>query len=594
MEIRQVSSLPPIEATEISFDIETTTGGKAGSKQEISSDPYQDRIVALQVSDGNTVWILKNNFISAIPLLTNPTIRKIGQNLSFDIAFLKHHLGGIEITNVYDTLMAERMLTSGLFGVENSLDAILSRRLGVFVDKTIRKQFNTHQGDFTQEQLNYMAADVIHLHKIRELQIAEISRAGMGKVLALENAVVPIIAQMELDGVCLDRDLWKKHEQWYRNRMEQIKLRVCQYLDIPYQNSFFGGVEIGINLSSSDQIKTMLASLGYPMASTRENLLQDALIELDKGSITHTFISDLLEWRGWGKMLGYAYDEFVNPITGRVHPNWNQQGAQTGRLSCSEPNVQQAKAYPDDPDEPNTREIFPPDEGEVYVVGDFAQQEPRVLAEISGDERMQEAARMSDMYVGAGREVYKREIGKKDPERQRIKTGMLAHFYGASFRKIAYTLGVSEDEAKDFQFRLNQAFPKAKQWGDRQVQHVVQHGYMTSIIGRRCWVKEAMGAAKEDMWHYRNQALNGPMQMTGADMGKEAMRRFYVWRLDSGYTQAKIRMAVHDELVVSCPVDDADIVQYNMEQAMISAMESMCPNVKAEIEVSVKERWTKG
>lgn len=593
MEIYQVSSLPPLDAPIIAFDIETTTKGKAGSKR-VSADPYQDRIVSLQISDGNNVWIMRNNYVSAIPLLSNPEIKKVGQNLAFDIGFLKHHLGGIEISNVHDTLMAERMLTSGLLGVENGLDDILSRRLGIFTDKSIRSQFSDHRGEFTQEQLEYMATDVAHLLKIRELQLADISKAGMGKVLALENAVVPIVAQMQLDGIGLDRELWQQHVQWYKNRMEQIKLRVCQYLDIPYQDSLFGGVEIGINLSSSDQVKAMLNKLGCPMDSTREAYLQEALVALDKHNKAHTFISDILEWRGWDKMIGYAYDSFVNPITGKVHPNWNQQGAQTGRLSCSEPNVQQAKSSLDDPDEPNTRAIFPPEEGEVYIVGDFAQQEPRVLAEISGDERMQEAARLSDMYIGAGKEVYGKEISKKDTERKRIKIGMLAHFYGASYRKIAYTLNVSEDEAKDFQSRLNRAFPKAKQWGDRQVQYVVQHGYMTSIIGRRCWVKEAMGAAKEDMWHFRNQALNGPMQMTGADMGKEAMRRFYDWRLASGYTQAKIRMAIHDELVVSCPREDADMVKYNVEQAMISAMESMCPNVKAEIEVDVKERWLKG
>lgn len=589
MEILEVDSFPVIESSEIALDIETTRNhGK-------DSDPYRDRIVSLQVSDGKKTWIMRNNFISAASMLINPDIKKIGQNLSFDLRFLKHQLGGIEITNVHDTLLAERLLTSGIKEVSNGLDAILSRRVGVYTDKTIRDQFSQHSGGFTREQLEYMAKDVLYLPEIRRQQLEEIGKAGMGRVLALENAVVPVVVQMGLDGVGFNRELWTEHLAWFEQKKVEIKHRVVSYLpDAMFvQNLFDDDIDIGLNLSSTEQVRAALAKLGLHLPDTREATLQMMLetIDIPQDSPAFRLIRDVLEWRGWEKLIGYGYHDHINPITGKIHASWNQLAAQTGRFSCSDPNLQQVKRP--EKGEPNLRAAFVPDEGRMFVICDFGQQEPRILAQISGDERMIQAANATDMYTAVGPTVYNREITKKDGERQRLKIGMLGHFYGAYPKKLARVLGISIEEATQFKALLNGAFPKAARWGDNQEQNIVQRGYMVSMLGRRCWIREALGAKKDDAWHFANQARNGPIQMTAADIGKEAMRRFYRWTIDNNY-DAHISLAVHDELVVSCLAHQAEEVKYSLVGAMQSAMEEICPDVRAEVEPLIAPVWSKG
>lgn len=590
--IYQVDALPDLsDKSELAFDIETTRhDGK-------NSDPYRDRIVSLQVSDGNNVWVQRSNYMSASPFLTNPNIKKLAHNAEFDVKFLKHHLGGIEIENIHDTLLAERLIQSGKEGVGNGLDDVLARRVGVMTDKSIRDQFASHRGDFTEQQLEYMATDVVYLSEIRRQQLDEIGKAGMGRVLGLENSVVPIVAQMELDGVGFNRDLWKENLVWLENKKHDIKKHVASYLNIPSQVSLFDdSVEIGLNLNSTEQIKRTLNSMGIPIISTGEAIVQDTVdwcMENDpiKYDTQIRFMLDVLEWRGFEKLIGYAYHTHINPITGNIHTSWNQLAAQTGRFSSSVPNLQQVRRPVEG--EPNFRAMFIPDDGDVFVIADYSQQEPRVLAQLVGDPAMLKAASETDMYTAMGEPVYNRRITKKDPERTQLKIAVLAYFYGAYAKKLAYVLGVPLSEAEDFVNRLNAAFPKAIQNGLQRVQFVVQRGYMSSLYGRRCWLLGAMGATKDDMWRYRNQALNGPVQMTSADITKLAMQLFYRWTKENGYDRVRIRLQVHDEIVASCPAHQAEEVQYNLVAAMAMAMETICPDVKAEIESHIDTCWSK-
>lgn len=584
-DIKVVDALPDLsDKAVLGFDIETTRyDGK-------NSDPYSDKIVSLQISDGVDTWILRGNYISAIPFLTNTAIKKIAHNAAFDVKFLRHHLGGIEIGNLHDSLLCERLLTAGT-DVSNGLEAVLARRCGVFTDKTIRDQFTTHTGQFTEEQLRYQATDVLHLPEIRRQQLEEVSRAGLGKVLALENSIVPVIAEAELDGVGFDRELWAQHLVWFEEKKQEIKQRLSNYLDLAYMPSIFGGIDIELNLNSTNQVAEQLSKLGCVLPDTRENTLQDALEDYDNNSAVGRFIADLLEYRGWEKLIGYAYHKHVNPISGNIHTSWNQTGANTGRLSSSGPNLQNVR-HPVE-GEPNLRAAFIPDEGEVFIIADYSQQEPRILAQLVGDPKMLEAASNTDVYTSVGEMVYEHKIDKKSEERRRLKIAYLAHWYGAYAKKLAYVLGVSEDEAKAFQTLLNTTFPKAVQAGHQRVQFVAQRGYVTSLLGRRCWLPGAVGASKDDMWRFRNQALNNPVQMSASDMSKVATQRIDQWRKENNYSRVKIRLFEHDEFVVSAPISQAEEALYNVVGAMEQASLYVCPDVKPEIEAGIRPHWTK-
>lgn len=589
MSIQIVEALPRIDSKVVAVDLETTVLARTSSTKRVSADPYRDRIVSLQVSDGTDVWILRNNYISAIPLLVNPEIKKLGHNFAFDYKFLKRHLG-IDTVNIHDTLLTERLLNAGT-GIGNGLGDVLARRLGIFTDKTIREQFFGHSGEFSDEQIKYMADDVLHLIKIREQQIDEISRSGMGKVMSLENSLVPIVATMELDGVAFNGEMWKEHVVWIEKRMIEIRERVCGYLGLPYTPSLFGGVEMGFNLNSPDQVGGMLIKLGCDISDTREATLQDALNDESTPEMARQFIEDVLECRGWEKLLGFGYDKHVNPITRHIHASWNQLAADTGRFSCSNPNLQQVKRP--SKGEPNFRSLFVAEEGTSFVIADFAQQEPRVLAYVSGDEAMIKAANELDIYAAYGEPVYGHVAAKGSDERQVLKTAVLANAYGAGYKKLAYVLKISDSEAQEIQSKLRTAFPVAHRWGDQQIQQLVQRGYITSLLGRRRYEPRALGVRGNDAHIFANMARNGPIQMASADISKEAMRRFYNWATENGYTEARIRLVVHDELVVQAPDDQIEEVKYAVAGAMTGAMEDLCPRIRAEVEAHVSKEWTK-
>jgi DNA polymerase-1 len=206
---------------------------------------------------------------------------------------------------------------------------------------------------------------------------------------------------------------------------------------------------------------------------------------------------------------------------------------------------------------------------------------------------MLKAASETDMYTAMGEQVYNRKITKKDEERHRLKTAVLAYFYGAYPKKLDYVLGIPLKEAEEFVSRLNVTYPKAVQNGVQRVQQVAQHGYVTSLYGRRCWLQGAVGASKDDMWRYRNQALNNPVQMTSVDVTKLAMSLFYNWTKENGYNRVRTRLQIHDEIVASCPTEQAEEVQYNLVAAMEVAMQTICPEVRPEIESHIDKCWSK-
>lgn len=585
MDIQPVSTLPPLECACVGVDIETDGG--------VNSDPYRHRMVSLQVSDGQSVWILRDNYASAIPVLVNPEVLKIGHGLSFDLKFLNHGLG-IETVTVYDTLMAERIITTGT-GIGNGLDDVLARRLGVLVDKTIRSQFANHRGEFTSEQLDYMARDVLYLLSLREQQLADIGKAGMGRVLALENSLVPIVAQMELDGVGFDRDLWNSHVGWMEERLEDIKKRVASYLGLTTLTTLFGTTEIELNLSSPDQVRVKLNSLleeqKLSLNSTKEEVLDEIKAKIPDACLAGRFISDLLEWRGWQKLITSGYDQYVNSVTGKIHTNWNQIQADTGRLSSSGPNLQNVRKPTQQ--EPNFRHLFPPDPGYVYAVADYSQQEIRVLAEASGDPDLIRAANDHDVYSSVGEIVYKKPTPKGSVERDRVKVGVLGDVFGSGPKNLARQLRVSIEEAMEVQRELRAGLPATYRWLEAQGQFMAQRGYAKSLLGRRRYVPGAVGASQDMFWHYRNIARNMPVQGTAADITKEAMVRYTCWAKEHGYRDARIVLTEHDELVVQVRRDQADMVLPQVVGAMESAMEDLCPRIKAGVDAAILERWDK-
>lgn len=588
MNIQQVDHLPLIESQVVGIDIETTQHHKlAGDKTEAKSDPYRDRIVSVQVFDGTTCWILSKNYQSVIPLLINPDIKKIAQNASFEWKFFKHHLG-VGMVNIYDTLLAERILNAGLKR-GNDLGAILMKYCGVYKDTATRDQFAQHTGTFTEQQLDYMAKDVLYLPKIREAQAKQMGQLGMGAVLKLENSIVSVISQMELDGINLDTELWESNVRWIRAKTKQMYATFGEYLDVPKAQSLFDDeVSLYLNLDSPDQVLKLLHKMGCKVENTNEKTLEAALGTLGDNPLAFRFINDLLEWRGWKKLLDSSYPAYVNPITHRIHTSWNQIQAATGRVSSSDPNLQNVRAPTEG--EPNFREPFISDVGMSFVGGDFAQQEISIWSELSGDERLREACSKTDVHSEMATIAYGRPITKKDPERQFVKVAVFGDMFGRGLGALAVQLG-SYDKAKEFKNMLKRTFSKGYVYLEAQGVQALQKGYVTTALGRRRFWEPTSDSEKQAAT--RRAAQNMPIQGTAADVTKMAILKYDQWAKKRGYDEARLVLMVHDELIVQCPDSQAEEVKIGLETAMHDAFVEICPSVQGRADAHISKCWTK-
>lgn len=583
MNIQQVDTLPSMERSVLGVDIETST---LYAKKH--SDPFRDRIISVQVSDGETVWVLQDNFRSLIPMLVNPEIKKLSHNAIFDLTFLNKQLG-VETVNIYETLLAERVLHTGM-NMNHGLKDVLARRFGVFLNKETRDQFADHVGKLTQEQLEYAAADAYYLPKLRDEQLKDISKAGLGRIVALENSVIPVWVDMTLTGVGFDRTLWAQHEKWIAQRLEEIQLKMAGYLGLSRQLSAFGGVGLSLNLNSGDQVLPVLAARGIELEDFRHDTLVAASYRFDD-----PFLLDLLEYKSWVKMSQWSNPEYVHPVTGRIHAQWNPVKADTGRPSSSKPALQNVKRPEEN--QPNFRHLFVPAYGYSFGVFDFAQQEIRILADLSEDQGLIEATKAGDIYGELASGVYGKTITKKDPERFIMKTGLLSHFYRISNKSLAHKLGVSLQEAEKFRNVANGRFPKARAWGDQQVGSAIHRGFTTTAWGRRRYYPDALSATSGSLGQAaygrtEREAVNAPVQGTAADISKLAMQLFWSECKAKGW-DAHLVLAVHDELVVEMRSDQAEEVKEHVVKAMQSAMETICPKIVAGVDADIMCRWEK-
>lgn len=325
--------------------------------------------------------------------------------------------------------------------------------------------------------------------------------------------------------------------------------------------------------------------------TTDKNVLKDYIAIHDDDAAD--YFETIMDWRKWTKLRGWGYDKYVNPVSELIHPDWNQVLPRSGRLSCGEPNLQNVDSGRDE-DKPNMRKLFPAREGYALAVADFGQQEPRILAQYSGDKRLIEAANTSDIYLGMARAIYARDdIVKGDIERHLSKTVTLALSYGAGAPNVAKTAGVPLSDAERAYNKFKETYSTAVRWGDRQIFKAKRLGYVETMMGRKLWFQELDKIHNKNLpfTHYARVARNMPIQGTGADMIKLAMLRIDNELEERGF-DAWIRQQVHDELVIEFRLGLGDDVKELVHRHMTEVMNEMCPDVLAIVDISIGKGWT--
>jgi DNA polymerase-1 len=576
------------DAPFLGFDVETT-----------DLDPYRGELRLVQLSDGrNTKVVDLRSFgsgqwtaDSAQPLRTNPDLdplrdllsskkqAKIAHNAKFDAKWVRHHLG-CEVGSIYDTYLASILIAAGEGERRHGLADVVQFFLQRTLDKT-EQVSDWGANELTQNQIEYAARDAAIMPEVRAKLDEAIVTHGLADVLALENECVMPIAEMELNGFYLDKERWSEQLGKVTKQQAVFADELQDMLSAGVaQASLFGRAEI--NLDSQQQVTDALVGLGIPMPDTTRAWQLQPLAE------KYPPVAKLLEYRAVAKAsssFGENILEFIEPATGRIHADFRQIGAPTGRFSCSSPNLQQI------PHEMEYRSCFRPPDGRKLIVADYSQIELRILADFSEDENFINAFKSgADFHAATAAQMFRLAAEDVTPEQRafakRLNFGVI---YGLGAQRFAMMTGLTERDAEETLRRYFATYPKMDAWLRNQSKDILTTRTARTRSGRMARInfvdndRSSIGAAQR-------YAKNMPIQGTSADILKRALRLLHD---DIRETSAQLVNIVHDEIVVECDAAEADAVAAKLESAMVRAAEQFVKKVPIKIDVHVADEWCK-
>jgi len=516
------------------------------------------RVVSLTIPGSNRAWVVDAQAVD--PRALGPVLQGrwiVGHNLKFDLLVLKRAGVEFEPAGFFDTFLAEKLLTAGLKEWHDcSLADAVARRLSVRLDKSPRASFRL-PGPLTEAQVRYAALDAWAAGMLAEAQSAALKRDDLLAVATLEFLALPAIVWLESSGVPFDAERWEALAREAVGQAEALARRI-------YESA-------GVNPDSPKQVLEALRRRGHAIEDTTEatlKVLDDDLARL------------VLAYRDAANRAGKFGRDFLEYVVdGRVYSDWHQIGAVTGRMSSSEPNLQNVPRYPDYPH----RTCFRASEGRVLVKADYSQIELRIAAAIAPDRRMLEAYRQGrDLHTLTAQMVLGRnEVTKED--RQRAKAVNFGLIYGMGADTLIeharnnYGVELSEAEAQEFRRRFFRTYRGIAAWHERE-RRAGTHDVRTRA-GRL--------VRNEDRLTNR---LNTPVQGTGADGLKRALAKLWIRRHEVP-ADVKLCLAVHDEIVVECNEDDAPAVADWLKACMKEGMQDLIPEVPVEVEIGVGPSW---
>lgn len=562
----------------LGFDTETT---------EI--DPYHGNLRLIQLSTGRTTYVfdlLKFTDLKSDPVLEplkeilgNEKIVKIAHNAKFDLKWVKHHLG-CEVRGIFDTFLASLLIAAGDSDRRHSLADVAHFFTGVELDKS-EQVSDWSAAELTHSQLEYAARDAQIMPALREQMAERLKNDRLEEAAEIEFQCLMPIAQLELNGIFLDRERWIEQAERARREEEVIAEQLQEMLSAGVaQTSLFGRAEI--NLDSQQQVADALRNLGIPVPeSTRA-------WELQPLADSYPEIAKLLQYRAARKShtsFGENWLEFIEPATGRIHADFRQIGAPTGRISCSNPNLQQIPA------EDAYRKCFRAPEGRRLVIADYSQIELRILAEFSEDENFIKAFESgADFHRMAAAQVFNvaPESVTQDQRTfaKRLNFGIV---YGVGASRFGSMTGLSRSEAENMMRQYFATFRRLDAYLRESGQRVINERMARTASGRLLRLRfdesnrEAVAAA-------RRYGVNMMIQGTSADILKRALRFLYDNLADSS---AKIVNTVHDEIIVECDTADAEEVAKKVENAMRDAGALYLMKTPLLVEARISKEWSK-
>lgn len=544
-------------------------------------DPRVDRLRLVQIGLPDRAYVVDTWQVGDLSplarLLADPAVRKVGQNLKFDLGFWRQR-GMVEAAALYDTMLASQLLSCGEDGATHNLAALARRHLALALDKREQRS-DWSQPDLSESQVAYAALDASLLVPLATALERRVSAEGMTRAAAIEMEVLPAVAALEAGGMPVDATrLGRLLAETARARDSAAARARALLPGAPEAQMRLAPAPEPIALSSPAEVARALRAIGLDVPDAREESLAR---HGDRPEV-----AAYLEWRHLDKRFAFldGLARFVVPGPGgsRVYPGYWQIGAATGRMSCSSPNLQQV------PRDPGVRALFAAPAGRALVIADYSQIELRIVAALSGDARMRDAfARGDDLHrLTASLLAGKPADTVTAAERQAAKAANFGLVYSMGARGLAdyarqgYGVAMSLEEAQRQRERFFQAYPGVAGWHERARRDGEAAGQTRTVAGR---VRRFGGRARAGDFY------NAPVQGTGADIFKAGLAR--VWRALRG-VDAELGAAVHDEVVIECAASAAAEVAQVVARELRAAAEALVPGVPFPAEAHVGRDWS--
>lgn len=500
------------------------------------------------------------------PVFENPKTLKVGQNIKYDMLVLSNY--GVEIGGpMFDTMIAHYVLQPELRHGMDYLAEIYLKYETIKIEELIGAKGKNQKNmrDLPPSDVyKYACEDADVTLKLKHVLEKELETSNAKPLFEeIEMPLVPVLAYMERNGVRIDTDALKETSKHFTARMNQIEAEVHQ----------LAGMEF--NIASPKQVGEVLFDRLKIVDKAKKTkrgqyITSEEVLESLRGK--HEIVGKILEHRGLKKLLGTYIDalpQLINPHTGRIHTSFNQTVTATGRLSSSNPNLQNIPIRNEDGKE--IRKAFIPDDGCEFFSADYSQIELRIMAHLSGDPHMIEAFQKGqDIHAATAAKIYKIDLSQVTREqRSKAKTANFGIIYGISVFGLAERLNVDRKEAKELIDGYFQNYPHVKEYMDESIRSAREKGYIETIFKRRRYLPDINSHNAVVRGYAERNAINAPIQGSAADIIKVAMIRIYRRFKEEGL-QSKMILQVHDELNFSVVPSEREKV----EQIVISEMES--------------------
>ena len=570
------------------FCVDTETTDLDAIRAEIvgialAIDPAQPAYIPLAHDDGSQQLIRETVLAALKPILENKTIGKIGQNLKYDYNVFKNH--GITLQGItYDTMLESYLLNST--AGRHDMDSLALKYLGY---KTITfaevagvgaKQLRFNQIP-VEKAAPYAAEDAEVTLKLHHILYPMMSEKIQHVLHHIEIPLLTIIAEMERYGVLIDKDILLKHG-------ERLKIRMATLHEEALQ---LAGKDFNLNspkqlqeILYQEQHLPVLAKTPTGQPSTAESVLQELAFDYRLPAV-------ILEYRSLNKLVSTYIDALpkrINPATQRVHTSYNQAVAATGRLSSSEPNLQNIPIRSEEGR--LIRKAFIAPQQHVLLAADYSQIELRIMAHLSEDAGLQKAFAMGwDIHAATASELFSVALDDvSNEQRRRAKAVNFGLIYGMSAFGLAKQLGVERQDAQRYIDCYFQRYPGVLHYMERTRKIAHQQGYVETLFGRRLYLPEINARNIMRQKAAERTAINAPMQGTAADIIKKAMLAVADWQNKQTRPDIRMIMQVHDELVFEVHHSAIESAKHTVRTLMENVVELSVPLL---VSIGVGQDW---